>query len=74
MSCPRLRFGLDFRIPDLMGICSIASGSFGVFGSLIVKSFGYDSFTTILFNIPFGVIRMYSFLFLTSPPLGEADT
>lgn len=36
---------------------SIASGGISTFGSLIVKSFGYDSFTTILFNIPFGAIR-----------------
>lgn len=36
---------------------SIASGGISTFGSLIVKSFGFDSFTTILFNIPFGAIR-----------------
>ncbi|KAJ4393552.1 hypothetical protein N0V93_002764 [Gnomoniopsis smithogilvyi] len=39
---------------------SIASGGISTFGSLIVKSFGYDSFTTILFNIPFGIIQMIS--------------
>ncbi|KAK0609977.1 major facilitator superfamily domain-containing protein [Bombardia bombarda] len=37
---------------------SIASGGVGTFGNLIVKSFGYSSFETILFNIPFGVIQV----------------
>ncbi|KAK1774013.1 major facilitator superfamily domain-containing protein [Copromyces sp. CBS 386.78] len=37
---------------------SIASGGIGTFGNLIVKSFGYSSFETILFNIPFGVIQV----------------
>ncbi|KAF2202031.1 MFS transporter [Delitschia confertaspora ATCC 74209] len=36
---------------------SIASGGISTFGNLIVKSFGYTSFETILFNIPFGVIQ-----------------
>lgn len=36
---------------------SIASGGISTFGSLIVKSFGYNAFTTILFNIPFGAMR-----------------
>jgi MFS-type transporter involved in bile tolerance (Atg22 family) len=29
---------------------------------LIVKSFGFNSFQTILFNIPFGVIQVISIL------------
>ncbi|KAK3936236.1 thiamine pathway transporter THI73 [Diplogelasinospora grovesii] len=37
---------------------SIASGGISTFGNLIVKSFGYSSFETILFNIPFGVIQV----------------
>ncbi|CAN8098235.1 unnamed protein product [Discula destructiva] len=41
---------------------SIASGGITTFGSLIVKSFGYDSFTTILFNIPFGAIQIISII------------
>ncbi|PSR84059.1 major facilitator superfamily domain-containing protein [Coniella lustricola] len=41
---------------------SIASGGITTFGSLIVKSFGYSSFTTILFNIPFGAIQLISIL------------
>lgn len=36
----------------------IGSGGIGTFGNLIVKSFGYSSFETILFNIPFGVIQI----------------
>ncbi|KAF7562918.1 hypothetical protein G7046_g1254 [Stylonectria norvegica] len=41
---------------------SIASGGIGTFGSLIVKSFGYTNFQTILFNIPFGVIQIISII------------
>ncbi|CAG9942981.1 unnamed protein product [Clonostachys rosea f. rosea IK726] len=41
---------------------SIASGGISTFGNLIVKSFGYDSFQTILFNIPFGVIQIIAIL------------
>ena len=37
---------------------SIASGGISTFGNLIVSSFGYSSFQTILFNIPFGVIQI----------------
>ncbi|KAK0865842.1 hypothetical protein LTS02_005135 [Friedmanniomyces endolithicus] len=40
----------------LMAI-SIPSGGISTFGPLIVKSFGFDSFTTILFNIPFGAVQ-----------------
>ncbi|SPN96644.1 probable permease of the major facilitator superfamily [Cephalotrichum gorgonifer] len=41
---------------------SIASGGIGTFGSLIVKSFGYDEFEAILFNIPFGVIQVIAIM------------
>ena len=41
---------------------SIASGGIGTFGNLIVKSFGYSSFETILFNIPFGVIQIIAII------------
>ncbi|KAJ5735924.1 Major facilitator superfamily domain general substrate transporter [Penicillium malachiteum] len=41
---------------------SIASGGIGTFGSLIVKSFGFNSFQTILFNIPFGVVQVISII------------
>ncbi|EQB44666.1 major facilitator superfamily transporter [Colletotrichum gloeosporioides Cg-14] len=41
---------------------SIASGGISTFGNLIVKSFGYDSFTTILFNIPFGAIQIIAIM------------
>lgn len=37
---------------------SIPSGGISTFGPLIVQSFGYDSFTTILFNIPFGFVQL----------------
>ncbi|CCF33847.1 major facilitator superfamily transporter [Colletotrichum higginsianum] len=41
---------------------SIASGGISTFGNLIVKSFGYNSFQTILFNIPFGVIQIVAIM------------
>ena len=41
---------------------SIASGGIGTFGNLIVKDFGYSSFETILFNIPFGVIQVIAII------------
>ncbi|KAK1992710.1 major facilitator superfamily transporter [Colletotrichum falcatum] len=41
---------------------SIASGGISTFGNLIVKSFGYSSFQTILFNIPFGVIQIIAIM------------
>ncbi|KAH8670703.1 major facilitator superfamily domain-containing protein [Ilyonectria robusta] len=41
---------------------SISSGGISTFGSLIVKSFGFNSFQTILFNIPFGVVQIVSIL------------
>lgn len=40
----------------------IASGGISTFGNLIVKSFGYSSFETILFNIPFGVIQIVAII------------
>ncbi|KAK8161729.1 allantoate permease [Phyllosticta citrichinensis] len=41
---------------------SIPSGGVSTFGPLIVASFGFDSFTTILFNIPFGAVQIVSTL------------
>lgn len=37
---------------------SIPSGGISTFGPLIVQSFGFDSFSTILFNIPFGFVQL----------------
>ncbi|KAL2761005.1 hypothetical protein ACRALDRAFT_205150 [Sodiomyces alcalophilus JCM 7366] len=37
---------------------SIPSGGISTFGPLIIESFGFDRFTTILFNIPFGAVQM----------------
>jgi hypothetical protein len=48
-----LFFGLLFTI-------SIPSGGISTFGPLIIKAFGFDKYTTILFNIPFGAIQMVS--------------
>jgi hypothetical protein len=41
---------------------SIPSGGISTFGPLIIESFGFDRFTTILFNIPFGAVQMISTL------------
>jgi hypothetical protein len=46
----------------LLFAISIPSGGISTFGPLIVKSFGFTSFTTILFNIPFGAVQMVSTL------------
>ncbi|KAI1459742.1 MFS general substrate transporter [Annulohypoxylon moriforme] len=42
----------------LMFSISIPSGGISTFGPLIVKTFGFDQFTTILFNIPFGFVQL----------------
>lgn len=40
----------------------IPSGGISTFGPLIIESFGFDKFTTILFNIPFGAVQMIATL------------
>ncbi|SPN96635.1 related to permease of the major facilitator superfamily [Cephalotrichum gorgonifer] len=47
---------------SLMFTISIPSGGISTFGPLIIESFGFDSFTTILFNIPFGAVQMIATL------------
>jgi hypothetical protein len=37
---------------------SIPSGGISTFGPLIIKTFGFDQFSTILFNIPFGAVQL----------------
>ncbi|KAI1804457.1 MFS general substrate transporter [Daldinia bambusicola] len=46
-----LWFALIFSI-------SIPSGGISTFGPLIVNTFGFDPFGTILFNIPFGFVQL----------------
>ncbi|KAL9085261.1 MAG: hypothetical protein Q9165_007695 [Trypethelium subeluteriae] len=41
---------------------AIPSGGISTFGPLIVESFGFDAFTTILFNIPFGAVQFVATL------------
>ena len=41
---------------------SVPSGGISTFGPLIIESFGFDRFTTILFNIPFGAVQMIATL------------
>lgn len=40
----------------------IPSGGISTFGPLIIESFGFKRFTTILFNMPFGAVQMISTL------------
>ncbi|KAF2756557.1 MFS general substrate transporter [Pseudovirgaria hyperparasitica] len=47
---------------SMLTAVSIPSGGITTFGPLIVKSFGFDSFTTILFNMPFGAVQIISTL------------
>lgn len=42
----------------MMFSISVPSGGVSTFGPLIIKSFGFDSFETILFNIPFGAVQL----------------
>ncbi|KAM3438979.1 hypothetical protein NHJ13734_003976 [Beauveria thailandica] len=46
----------------LMVVISIPSGGISTFGPLIIESFGFDKFTTILFNMPFGAVQMIATL------------
>ncbi|KAK4102533.1 allantoate permease [Parathielavia hyrcaniae] len=46
----------------IMFVISIPSGGISTFGPLIIESFGFDRFTTILFNIPFGAVQMIATL------------
>jgi len=41
---------------------SIPSGGISAFGPLIVQSFGYNQFQTILFNMPFGVFNIVAIM------------
>ncbi|KAJ2969406.1 hypothetical protein NQ176_g8679 [Zarea fungicola] len=45
---------------SLMLVISIPSGGISTFGPLIIQSFGFSSFTTILFNMPFGGVQIIS--------------
>jgi MFS family permease len=49
-------------LPTCANECRIPSGGISTFGNLIIKSFGYNSFETILFNIPFGVIQIIAII------------
>ena len=41
---------------------SLPSGGISTFGPLITEAFGFDQFTTILFNIPYGAVQFVSIL------------
>jgi predicted MFS family arabinose efflux permease len=46
----------------LLFAISIPSGGISTFGPLIVQSFGFDPFSTMLFNIPFGAVQLIATL------------
>ncbi|KAI0033575.1 major facilitator superfamily domain-containing protein [Vararia minispora EC-137] len=41
-----------------MFLCALPSGGISAFGPLIIQGFGFNQFTTILFNIPFSAIQV----------------
>lgn len=45
---------------SLPNTISIPSGGITTFGPLIINSFGFDSFKTILLNMPFGAVQIIS--------------
>ncbi|KAH7176963.1 allantoate permease [Dactylonectria macrodidyma] len=47
---------------SLIILISIPSGGISTFGPLIIESFGFDSFKTILFYMPFGAVQMIATL------------
>ncbi|KAK8100876.1 MFS general substrate transporter, partial [Apiospora kogelbergensis] len=47
---------------SLIFAISIPSGGISTFGPLIIKTFGFDDFQTILFNIPFGAVQLIATL------------
>lgn len=52
---------LDFKSwgwAAMMFSISVPSGGISTFGPLIIRAFGYSSFETILFNIPFGAVQL----------------
>ncbi|ETN41528.1 uncharacterized protein HMPREF1541_03464 [Cyphellophora europaea CBS 101466] len=56
---------LDFKTwgwAAMMFSISVPSGGISTFGPLIIQSFGYNRFETILFNIPFGAVQIVATL------------
>jgi Major Facilitator Superfamily len=46
----------------MMFSISVPSGGVSTFGPLIIQAFGYDQFSTILLNIPFGAVQLIATL------------
>lgn len=46
----------------MMFSVSVPSGGISTFNTLILKDFGFDSFTTLLFNIPQGAVQLLAIL------------
>ncbi|OSS48174.1 hypothetical protein B5807_07726 [Epicoccum nigrum] len=47
---------------SMLTAVSIPSGGITTFGPLIIKSFGFGKFETILFNMPFGAVQIFATL------------
>ncbi|KAL5526554.1 hypothetical protein ACEPAF_8278 [Sanghuangporus sanghuang] len=43
---------------SMLFLAACPSGGIGAFGTLIIQGFGFDSFESILFNMPFGVLTV----------------
>ena len=46
----------------MMFAVSVVSGGISTFGPLIIENFGFTSFQTILFNIPFGAVQFVAII------------
>ena len=44
---------------SMLTAVSIPSGGITTFGPLIIQSFGFGKFATILFNMPFGAVQIF---------------
>lgn len=47
----------------MLFLAACPSGGIGAFGPLIIKGFGFNSFQSILFNIPFAFMQIVSIAF-----------
>ncbi|PQE31496.1 dal5-allantoate and ureidosuccinate permease protein [Rutstroemia sp. NJR-2017a WRK4] len=63
--CEALKDPKSWLIALLIGVASITNGVISNFGSLIVKSFGYNEFDTILLGMPSGGFQIASVLVAT---------
>ncbi|KLO20388.1 putative allantoate transporter [Schizopora paradoxa] len=62
------QFWETFRDPKsylwfaMLFLAALPSGGIGAFGTLIIQGFGFDSFQSILFNMPYGALSIVAIL------------